>query len=159
MKNRRKNRSSKALYAAAIFEAAKGLLVLVTGLGIFHFIHHDLHAIAAQILEHLHFHPASHNPLIFLDALAHLNNWQLWTLAMSALLYSLVRFTEAYGLWRERQWAEWFGFLTGGMYIPLEVYEVIERVTWPKVLVLTINVFIVAVLATILLQSRLSNRK
>ena len=48
-----------ALHAASIFEAAKGLLVLVTGFGILHFIHHDLHAVAAQLLEHLHFHPAA----------------------------------------------------------------------------------------------------
>lgn len=153
----RTKKAPRALQAAAIFEAAKGLLVLVTGLGLLHFIHRDLHAAAAQLLEHLHFHPAGHHPLIFLDAITQLNDWQLWALALSAIMYSLVRFAEAYGLWCERSWAEWFGFLTGGIYIPLEIYEVIVGVTWPKVLILTVNLFVVLVLAFMLWRSRRQN--
>jgi len=37
-------------------------------------------------------------------------------MAISALLYSVVRFIEAYGLWLLRPWAEWFGLLTGGAW-------------------------------------------
>lgn len=154
MKNKWTTRSIGALHAAAMFEAAKGFLVLVTGVGLLHYLHRDLHAAAVQILGHLHFHPASHHPLIFLDTLTHLNDGQLWTLALSALLYALVRFVEAYGLWHERSWAEWFGFLTGGMYIPLEIYEVIVGVTWAKALILLVNLFVVFVLAFALWQSR-----
>ncbi len=153
-KSRSINGSAGALRSTAIFEASKGILVLVTGFGLLHYIHRDLHAFAEQILNHLHFHPAGHNSLIFLDALTHLNDRQLWALAFSALFYSLVRFAEAYGLWHGRSWAEWFGFLTGCMYIPLEIYEVFERVSWPKVLVLSVNLFVVLVLAMVLIQSR-----
>ncbi|MBN1548659.1 MAG: DUF2127 domain-containing protein [Syntrophaceae bacterium] len=157
--NLRKKGSTGALRTTAIFEASKGILVLVTGFGLLHYIHQDLHVAAEQILNHLHFHPAGHHSLVFIDALTHLNDWQLWALAFSALFYSLVRFAEAYGLWHERSWAEWFGFLTGGMYIPLEIFEVIEGVSWPKVLVLSINLFVVLVLALVLIQSRKSYLK
>jgi len=80
-------------------------------------------------------------------------------LALSALFYSAVRFVEAYGLWHERQWAEWFGFLTGIMYIPLELLEIIRGVTWPKVTIFCINTFIVVVLATALIRSRQTYKK
>jgi uncharacterized membrane protein (DUF2068 family) len=152
-----KNHSVKALHAASIFEAAKGILVLTTGFGLLHFIHRDLHAGAEQMLMHLHFHPARHNPLVFLDAITHLTDGQLWALAFSALLYASVRFIEAYGLWYERKWAEWFGLLTGGMYIPLEIFEVVKGITWPKLIILSVNAFIVIVLALALSQSRKSN--
>jgi uncharacterized membrane protein (DUF2068 family) len=79
---------------------------------------------------------------------------QLWGLAFSALCYSIVRFVEAYGLWKRMAWAEWFGLLTGGMYIPLELFEVVRRVTWPKMSILVVNLGVVGYLAYVLLQSR-----
>ena len=154
IKTRLRNRTPRGLRFAAMFEAAKGILVLTTGFGLMLLIHEDLHRAAEQILKHIHLNPASHYPLVFIDAVNRLTDWQLWALALSALLYSLVRLIEAYGLWNEKQWAEWFGFLTGGMYIPLELYEIMESVTWPKVTVLTINTLIVAILAFALIQSR-----
>ena len=143
----------KGLRLASLFEAAKGVLVLTTGLGLMMFIHKDLHLIAEQIVRHIHLNPASHYPLIFIDAATRLTDWELWLLALSALFYSAIRFAEAYGLWYERQWAEWFGFLTGGMYIPLELLEIVRGMTWPKITILLINLFIVVVLAAALIRS------
>ena len=39
------------------------------------------------------------------------------------------RFIEAYGLWHMRVWAEWFALLSGGIYLPWEILELIERPT------------------------------
>ncbi|MCZ7627423.1 MAG: DUF2127 domain-containing protein [Candidatus Methylomirabilis sp.] len=39
--------------------------------------------------------------------------------------YASVRFVEAYGLWLERRWAEWFAAVSGGIYIPFEIYELL----------------------------------
>jgi uncharacterized membrane protein (DUF2068 family) len=62
----------------------------------------------------------------------------------------VVRFAEAYGLWFHQQWAEWFGFLTGGMYIPLELYEMLHGVTWIKLTILIVNLVIVVLLGNAL---------
>jgi uncharacterized membrane protein (DUF2068 family) len=67
-------------------------------------------------------------------------------MAGAALLYASVRIAEAIGLWLRQRWAEWFGVLTGGIYIPVEIYEVTRSVTWPKVTVLLVNGVIVAYL-------------
>ena len=75
-------------------------------------------------------------------------------MAFSALLYSVARFAEAIGLWLQRQWAAWFGLLTGGMYIPVELFELTRGMTWPKVTVLMVNAGIVAYLAHVLYHSR-----
>jgi ABC-type transport system substrate-binding protein len=40
---------------------------------------------------------------------------KLWTAAAAAVVYSIVRFVEAYGLWHRRIWAEWFALLSGAM--------------------------------------------
>ena len=50
------------LRAVAVFEAAKGTLVLVTGLGALSFIHHNIQRFAEQLVGHLHLNPAKHIP-------------------------------------------------------------------------------------------------
>jgi uncharacterized membrane protein (DUF2068 family) len=152
-KHHRKEHHQGGLRLVAGFEAAKGVLVLVTGFGLLSFIHRDLHLAAEQIVRHLHFNPASHYPSIFIETMARLTDSQLWALSVSAIGYSTVRFVEAYGLWHERPWAEWFGLLSGGIYLPMELFELFRGVTWPKLLILVVNLWIVAYLATILVRS------
>jgi uncharacterized membrane protein (DUF2068 family) len=78
----------------------------------------------------------------------------LWLLAGFAALYAAVRFAEAYGLWHEKIWAEWFAALSGGIYVPIEVYEVWQRITWIRVSALVINLGIVAYMIWLLTESR-----
>jgi uncharacterized membrane protein (DUF2068 family) len=151
--------SKGGLRVVSIFEATKGLLVLLTGFGVLAFIHRDLHLAAEQLVRHFHLNPASRYPRIFLDLADHASDAQLWLMAVSALLYSAARFVEAYGLWLQRKWAEWFGLVTGGMYVPLEFFELIRKITWPRVTVLSVNVGIVAYLVYILYQSRRESKR
>jgi uncharacterized membrane protein (DUF2068 family) len=147
-------REKNGLRIVSIFEATKGLLVLLTGFGLLAYIHKDLHLAAEQLVRHFHLNPASRYPRIFLDLADHVTDGQLWLMALFALLYAVVRFVEAYGLWRQRHWAEWFGLLMGGIYIPLELVEIMRRVTWPRSILLIVNVGIVSYLYFILYQSR-----
>ena len=57
-----------------------------------------------------------------------------------------VRLSEAYGLWYRRRWAEVFAVVTGALYIPVEIYELIERVTVVRIVVFLVNALIVAFL-------------
>jgi len=145
---------SRGIRVIAFFEGMKGLLVLLVGFGLFAFIHKDLHAVAVEIVRTFHLNPARHYPSIFIDAINHLTDGQLLAMAFSALLYSAVRFVEAIGLWLQRQWAEWFGLLTGGLYLPIELFEIMRGITWPKVAILIVNAGVVGYLAYTLYQAR-----
>jgi uncharacterized membrane protein (DUF2068 family) len=67
----------------------------------------------------------------------------LWLLSISAVLYSLIRFAEAYGLWNNRQWAIWFGVASGALFLPMELYEVIEKITIVRIVILLMNVLLI----------------
>jgi uncharacterized membrane protein (DUF2068 family) len=134
------------LHVIAIFEAAKGILVLLVGLGLLSLIHNGAQNVGEEIVERFHLNLARKHPRILIYAATHLNNSQLRLLAIAALIYSTVRFIEAFGLWRMRRWAEWFAILSGGVYLPLEMYELIHHATLVKAVVLAINVVIVAYL-------------
>jgi uncharacterized membrane protein (DUF2068 family) len=131
------------LRSIAVFEAGKGLLVLLVGCGLLALIHHDLQAHAEALVRHFHLNPASRYPRIFLHAADALTNVRLWLLAAGAAAYALLRFLIAYGLWRQRSWAKWLAAISEGIYLPVEIYELFGRVTWPKVTVLVTNIAIV----------------
>jgi uncharacterized membrane protein (DUF2068 family) len=146
------------LRVISLFEATKGLLVLVAGFGLLEYIHKDLHLAAEHLVRHFHLNPASSYPRIFLDLADRVTDTQLWVLALSALCYAVVRFVEAYGLWLQRRWAEWFGLVAGGIYVPIELFEVIRKITWPRVSLLIVNIVIVVYLSLIIYQSRQKHR-
>ncbi|HEY3309369.1 MAG TPA: DUF2127 domain-containing protein [Desulfuromonadaceae bacterium] len=141
---------SRGLHVVALFEGAKGLLVLLVGFGLLSFIHKDIHEAAMRLVESSHLNPASHYPRIFIDLMDRVNDTKLWSMAIAAAMYFVVRMVEAVGLWLRKSWAEWFAVLTGGMYIPLEIFEVTRSVTWPRVTLLIINVFVVFYLLLVL---------
>src|SRR5438552_7475661 len=101
--------------AVALFEAAKGALVLAAGLGLLALIHRDVQAFAERLVRMSHLDPASHYPRIFIDAASHVTSARLWLFAAAAAIYALVRGVEAYGLWMERRWAEWFALISGSL--------------------------------------------
>lgn len=150
----RKEHSKSGIRIVALFEGTKGLLVLLVGFGLLELIHKNLHMVAEEIVRHIHLNPARHYPKIFIDAANHLTDSQLWIMAISALLYSVVRFVEAIGLWLQQQWAKWFGLITGGMYIPIELLEIMRGATIVKAIVLIVNLSVVGYLAYIMYRSR-----
>ncbi len=149
-----KLRTASALRAVALFEAAKGLLVLLLGFGLLSALGEGIEEAAEELVLGLHLNPASRYPKIFLDAASAASGLQVWMLALLAFCYALLRFTEAYGLWRARRWAEWVAVASGGIYLPFEIYELTLRVSWMKGFTLTANLAIVVYMAALLLHSR-----
>ena len=91
---------------------------------------------------------------MFLRLLENVSNSQLWALAGFAALYASLRFIEAYGLWRGRRWAEWLAALSGGIYVPVEIYELTRGVSWIKLAALILNAAVVAYMCYALWVSR-----
>lgn len=155
MRSRRgRNGTREGLRVVAACEALKGGLVLAAGCGLLTLVHRDLHRAAVQVVRVLHLNPAQHFPTIFIDAAAKVTDLQLWTLALSAFLYAVVRFIEAYGLWKRQAWAEWFGLVSGAIYLPIELYEAIREPTWPRLSVFLVNAALVAYLGRVLYRER-----
>jgi len=145
---------TRAVRIIALIEAAKGFIVLLAATGILAFIHADWNDLAARLVRLSHLNPASKYPHIFLDAVSHLQQPRLLWMAGGAAAYSMLRFVEAYGLFRERAWAEWLALIASGLFIPAELNEVIRRPSTLSFAVLVVNLAIVAVMAHALWQRR-----
>ena len=147
MVRRRHDRELKALRAVASLELAKGLIVMLAGFGVLSLRHHDVWGVADSLLYLLHINPDRHFARLFLDWADKVTDTRLLIIAVMAMAYSLLRFVEAYGLWRERAWAEWLALVSGALYVPFEVWDLVRKPTWIRAGVLVINLLVVAYMA------------
>lgn len=132
----------------AIFEAAKGAIIFLAGLGLLTIVHKNVQIIAEEIISQLHLNPAKHYPRIFIDLASHIGDTQLRMLALLAIIYASLRLLEAYGLWCSIGWAQWLAVVSGGIYVPLEIYELLLKYSWIKLATFIVNVGIVIYLSS-----------
>jgi uncharacterized membrane protein (DUF2068 family) len=138
-----RHRRRAALRAVASLELGKGVVVLLLGFGAVSLVHKDAWDVAEALLRFLHVNPDGRYAQVFLNLADNVTDKKLWLLAAGALAYSVIRFIEAYGLWRERTWAEWFALISGALYVPFEAYELVRRPTPIRGAVLVINLAVV----------------
>jgi uncharacterized membrane protein (DUF2068 family) len=73
-------------------------------------------------------------------------------IAVGVLVYGLLQIAEGIGLWSLRRWGEYVAVVGTTIFVPLEVYELVEKVSWLKIVVLVVNV---AAVLYLLLSKRL----
>lgn len=146
------------LRAVASLEALKGIGVLLLGFALLGLIHKDAEEVAFHFLEHLHVNPDRRLAQVLLDAASHLTDARLWAIAAAAVIYAGVRFTEAWGLWHCRVWAEWFALLSGALYLPWEILKVVEKPNWEHTAILLINLCILGYMLEIRVREQRTAR-
>jgi uncharacterized membrane protein (DUF2068 family) len=127
----------------AFFEFAKGILVLLIGLSALLLVHKDAWVIAESLLALLHINTDRHSAQVFLDFADRITDSRLWTAAQVAFTYSTLRFTEAYGLCKQRTWAEWVAFVSGTLLLPFEIRGLMRGITVLRSVVFLGNLAIV----------------
>jgi len=137
----------RALRAVATIEFIKGLAVLLAGFGVLSLVHRDAWDVAESFLEWIHVSPDTHYAEVFLNLADQVTDRTLWMVAIGALAYSSLRFIESYGLWFERAWAEWLALISGMIYLPFEVYEIIRRPDALRIGVFLVNLGVVLYMA------------
>ncbi len=146
--------ANKGLRAIALFEATKGLLVLMAGVGVLGLLHRDVQQVAEELVRSLRLNPNSHYPQTFLEWSSHVTHGQLWWTASASVVYCAFRLAEAYGLWTERTWAELLAVLSGVAPMPFEILGLYRHPSGFKFGLLGFNVLIVLYVMVLMVHSR-----
>ncbi len=90
----------------------------------------------------------SEHPIIqdYLVRLSTYSPRRIQAVGVGALLYATLFMIEGIGLWHEAKWAEYLTVFATSALVPIEVYELVQRVTLPRAAALIINLGAVAYL-------------
>jgi uncharacterized membrane protein (DUF2068 family) len=141
-------RDAVILRLLAVERWLRGLIVLFIAYGVWRFraerhavqraFNQDLpllQPIAHQVGFRIENSPLIHTIRTILQAQSSTLAW----VAVGLVAYALVQLTEGTGLWLLSRWGEYFAAVATSLFIPLEVYELVDRVTWLRVGALVIN--------------------
>lgn len=145
-------RDAFILRALAVERAIRGVLLVALAFGVYKFngSRDSLNQVFRQYLPLLR--PVSDRlgidlqdagPVKLISKALQTNHSTLQLVALGVLAYGALEVVEAVGLWLMRRWGEYVAVVGTAVFIPLEVYELIERVTWLRVVALLINLFAV----------------
>lgn len=157
-KSARHRRQRRVLRAVASFEFAKGVFVILMGFCALALVHKDVWVIAESLLALFHISTDRRSAQVFLDFADNVTDARLWAAARIAFAYAALRFTEAYGLWNQRTWAEWVAFVSGTLLLPLEVRELFRGVTLLRCSLFVGNVAVVVYMLYVILANRRERR-
>ena len=144
----------RMLRAVASFEFFKGVFVVLMGVCALALLHNDTWLLAESLLARLHIDTDRRSALLFLDFADSLTDARLWVAVRIAFAYAALRFTEAYGLWKGRTWAEWVALISGTMLLPVEIRELLRGLTPLRTTVFIGNVAVVLFMLYVIQANR-----
>ena len=151
-------RQRQVLRAVAAFEFFKGIFVVVMGVCAILLVHKDLWLLAESLLALLHVSTDRRSAQLFLDFADSVTDARLWAAARIAFAYAILRFTEAYGLWKGRTWAEWVALVSGSLLLPLEIRELLRGITIFRCALFVGNLAVVLFMLYVIISNRRERR-
>lgn len=148
----------RVLQAVATFEFFKGIFVMLMGFCALALVHKDVWFYAESLLGLFHINTDRRSAQMFLDFADNVTDARLWAAARIAFAYAALRFTESYGLWHCRTWAEWVALVSGGLLLPFEVRELFRGITALRCALLVGNLAVVLFMLYVILSNRRERR-
>jgi uncharacterized membrane protein (DUF2068 family) len=142
------------LMAIAALKFVNGFGLLALGLGALHYLHGDIGKDIAHWMDLLRADPHNHYLIWLLQKLPNVDEHRLRQLSVGTFFYSALFLCEGTGLALAKRWAEYLTIVTTASLMPLEIYEIYAHLTWPRVVVLLVNIVVVAYLILELRRTR-----
>ncbi|MCS6291964.1 MAG: DUF2127 domain-containing protein [Nitrospira sp.] len=142
----------------AMLKLAKGVLLLLLGLGLLKLVHAEIATLFSLLIEALHLNADSrliHGLVLKVDAL---QPHSVLVAGLISLGYAGLMVVEGVGLWLEFSWAAYLTVVSTSLLIPVEVYEIVDHVSLVRVGALLLNLGIVGYLISQLKHHRLRKR-
>ena len=138
----------------AAFKIFKGLVLLAVGIGAVKLLHKDIAVEVERWADIFRVDPHSRYLYRLLERFSVLNDRKLKELSIGTFFYSALLLTEGTGLLLAKRWAEYFTIIVTSSFIPLEIYELLKRVSAPRLIVLLLNIAVVVYLVIELRRDR-----
>jgi uncharacterized membrane protein (DUF2068 family) len=142
-------RSAFILRLLAIERWIRGAVVVLLGVAVFRLgttqvslkelFRRDLRALR-PFFDQVHFNVSDSKTVEAIEKALNAKPSTLNLIASGLLFYGLLQIAEGVGLWSLKRWGEYLAVVGTTLFIPLEIYEIVEGATWLKVGALVVNV-------------------
>lgn len=136
----------RGLWLIAAFKLLKAFALIAVGVGALNLLHKDVAAIAEHWINVFQVDPHNHFIDILLVKLSNVNDRRLKELSIGTFIYAGIFMVEGAGLAMQKRWAEYFTIITTSSLLPIEIYELLRRVSIGRCLALAINLAVLAYL-------------
>lgn len=154
-------RSAFILRLLAIERWVRGGVILLLGVAVLKFkstqvslkqlFDQDLRTLK-PFFDQIHFDVSDSGTIRSVEKAFDAKSSTLTVVAVALIFYGGLQIIEGVGLWLLKRWGEYFAVVATSLFIPLEVYELTEKVTWLKIVALIVNL---AAVVYLLLSKRL----
>lgn len=88
----------------------------------------------------------SSGPVRLIQEALHARHGTLLLVAFGVLGYGALQLLEGIGLWLLKRWGEYVAVVGTSLFLPLEIYELAEKVTWLRLAAMAVNILAVGYL-------------
>lgn len=142
-KNQTPKERIRSIHFIAGFKLFKGLLLLFVAVKLLTFLNKDMAEWVADFIARHRIDPDNHFVHSILEKIAGVDNRQLVALSVGSFFYSGLQITEGVGLWFEKRWAEYLTVIATSLLVPLEIYEIYEKLTFLRLAALVVNLLVI----------------
>jgi uncharacterized membrane protein (DUF2068 family) len=130
------------LLLIAVYKFCHALLFFAIGFGVHRLLHKDIADQIELLARHLRFNPESRLVNFILEKASLINDPVLRRIGFVVDCYATVTLIEGIGLYLEKAWGEFLTLAITASFLPWEIFEIVRRVTWIRVGLLTINILV-----------------
>jgi uncharacterized membrane protein (DUF2068 family) len=134
-----KRQHNKLLILIAAYKLLQAMLFAAVGVGALRLLHKDIDDVLTEIATALRFNPESRFVNFILDKATLLSDPLLRRIGAVAFCYSGLSLAEGIGLYLEKAWGEILTLIITASFLPWEIFEVIQKLTWIRISLLVIN--------------------
>jgi uncharacterized membrane protein (DUF2068 family) len=138
----------------ATYKLLQSLLLVAAGVGALRLLHKDIADLLTNLAMQLRFDPEGRLVSFLLDKASLVDDHMLWRISIFMFCYAALGIIEGIGLLYEKVWAEYLTSIITASFLPLEIFELIHRVTWFRVGLFVVNLAVLAYLVSHLMRRR-----
>ncbi|OGP30424.1 MAG: hypothetical protein A2073_05605 [Deltaproteobacteria bacterium GWC2_42_11] len=124
-----------------------GIISVLLSLGIISLINHDMEKFANSLVTLFNLDMDNYYIETAIEKIGMLGNGTIIGISIGVISYGTLNLVESYGLHKRKRWAEWLTVITTTLFIPFEIYEIVQALTPVRIGALILNIAIVYYLA------------
>jgi uncharacterized membrane protein (DUF2068 family) len=151
---RNKKKRNRWLELIAAYKLLQAALLISVGVGALKLLHKDVADLLSNLADKWSIDAEGRLVHFLLNKASLVDDHMLRRISTFLFCYAALGLIEGVGLMLEKVWAEYFTAIITASFLPLEIHELMVRVTWFRIGLFVVNLAVLAYLVGHLVQRR-----